>query len=163
MQQRCAALWSPKSRNSKLTLTDNPAGCGLATMSRKISGHSDSPTDQWQKWKKMIGESCLWFQLLVCTGNLGCGGGWDRKKCINHITPEIMKSLRKTTPTSNVVRHRKSSSIDLFLVTENIIWDEGATQKRRGHDTIWVTKHELTGGKCGGGLSCARVLGNTIQ
>ena len=32
MQRRCAPLWSPKSRNNMLTLTDSPAGCGLATM-----------------------------------------------------------------------------------------------------------------------------------
>ena len=47
MQWRCAPLWSPQSRNNKLTSTDSPAGCGLATMLRKTSGNADSPTDRW--------------------------------------------------------------------------------------------------------------------
>ena len=48
MQQGCAPLWSPQSRNNKLKLTDSPARCGLAMMSRKISENTDSPTDRWQ-------------------------------------------------------------------------------------------------------------------
>ena len=58
---------------------------------------------------------------------------WDmeyaelEKQRINHITQEILKSLIKTTPASNVVRHFKSSAVDLFLVPKNIFWDEGAT------------------------------------
>ena len=65
------------------------------------------------------------------------------KQCINHITPEILKKFqKKTAPTSNVIRHRKSSDVDLFLVPENIVWNEGATQTGSGRGTSWLTKHE---------------------
>ena len=57
------------------------------------------------------------------------------KQRINHITPEILKRFRKKKPTSNVIRHRKSSAVDLFLVPEDIVWNEGATQTGRGCGT----------------------------
>ena len=86
------------------------------------------------------------------------------KQRINHINPEILKTFQKTRkPTFNVIRHTKSSAVDLFLVTEDIVSNEGATQTGRGRDTSWVTKHELAGGKCGGVLSGASVLGSTIR
>ena len=73
---------------------------------------------------------------------------WDmeeseiEKKGINHITHEILKKLQKITPNSNVIQHRKSSAIDLFLVPEDIVWNEGATQTGRGCGAKWVNKHE---------------------
>ena len=36
-------MWSPQSRNNKLTLTESPDGCGLVKMAQKTSGNSDSP------------------------------------------------------------------------------------------------------------------------
>ena len=52
------------------------------------------------------------------------------------------KCLRKTTYTSNVVQHCKTSAVNLFLVHETIVWNEGATKTGRGCCTIWVTKNE---------------------
>ena len=66
-------------------------------------------------------------------------------------------------PTSDVIRHRKSSDVNLFLVPENIVWDEGATKMKLGRGTIGVAKHERAVGKCGGRLSSARVLGSIRQ
>ena len=70
---------------------------------------------------------------------------WDmeeaelEKQCINNITPEILKKFQgkqRLPPT------RKLSAIDLLLVPEDIVWNEGATQMGRGCGIIWVTKHE---------------------
>ena len=64
---------------------------------------------------------------------------WDmeeaelEKQRINHITPEIPDFFRKTTPISNFIQHRRSSSVNLFLVPEIIVWNDGATQKGCGH------------------------------
>ena len=44
------------------------------------------------------------------------------------------KVSEKTMPISNVVLHRKSSSVDLFLVPEEIFFNEGA--KKRGVGAI---------------------------
>ena len=84
---------------------------------------------------------------------------WDMEKAelerhrINHITPEIMKKFqKKTTPTSNVIRHSISSDLDLFLVPENIFWNEGATQT--GVDSVQAgllnmsEQEEILGADC---------------
>ena len=164
IQRRCAPLWSPQLRNNRLTLTGSPARCGLATISRNTSGNSDLPTDQWQAWQNWYGHLNYDFHSLNRTRNLGDGGGWARKTMHqSYHTRNSEKVSEKTTPTSNVIRHSKSSAIDLFLVPEDIVCNEGATQMGRGCSTSWVTKHEWAGGKYGGGLSGACVLGSTIR
>ena len=73
---------------------------------------------------------------------------WDvdeadlEKQRIKHTTPEILKSLRNKTPTSNVAQHRKLSDVDLFFVPEKNVWNEGSTQTGSGRGTSWVAKHE---------------------
>ena len=64
------------------------------------------------------------------------------KQLINHLTPENLKKFQKKTPTSNVILHRKLSAVDLFLITEGIVWNEGATKNGRGCGTSWVTNHK---------------------
>ena len=94
--------------------------------------------------------------------NLGDGGGWARKKTHQSYNPiNSKKNPGKTTPTSNVVEHRKLSVVKLFLVSEDIVWNEGATQTGRGCGTSWVNKHKWSGGKCGGRLSGTCFLGST--
>ena len=41
-----------------------------------------------------------------------------------------------------VLRHSKQSAVNLLLVPEDIVCNEGATQTGRGCGTSWVTKHE---------------------
>ena len=64
MHRRCAPLCSSQSRNTKLTLTDIPAGCGLGTMLRKTYENADSPTDRWQTWQKLSRAYRLWFPSI---------------------------------------------------------------------------------------------------
>ena len=74
-----------------------------------------------------------------------------------------MKKFEKKTPTSDVVRHCTSGAVELFFIPENFIWNEGATQTWCGHGRSGVVKHEIAGGKCGGGLSGAHFLGRIRQ
>ena len=58
---------------------------------------------------------------LDLTTNLEYGGGWARKTAHqSYHARNSEKVSEKTTPTSNVIRHSKSSAIDLFLVPEDI-------------------------------------------
>ena len=83
------------------------------------------------------------FHPLNHTGNLGYGGGLDRKTTHQSYHPRNYEKVsEKTAPTSNIAQQKKSSAVDLFLVPEDIFWNEGATQTGHGRGTRWVTKHE---------------------
>ena len=114
--------------------------------------------------KNWAGHIDYGFHPLNRTRNLGYGGGWARKIEHQSYHPRNSeKDSEKTTPASNVIQHSKSIYIDLLFVTEDIVWNEVATQTGCGCGTSWITKHEWAGGKCGSGLSGSCVLGSTIQ
>ena len=57
------------------------------------------------------------------------------KHRINYIIPKILKSFReKKSPTSNVIRHSKSSTANLFLVPEDICAGGAYAMKLAGFD-----------------------------
>ena len=148
----------------KLMLTDSPAGCGLATISRKTSGNTDSPMDQWKTWQKLSRHLDYGFHLLDCTRNFGDVVDWAVKRVHQSYHPRNSDCFsEETTPTSNVTRHSKPSDANLFLVPEDIVCNEGARKTGRVCGTSWVTKHEWAGGKYGGIFSGASVLGSTRQ
>ena len=151
MQRRCALWLSIQSRNNKLTLIDNSTGCGLVTMSRKTSGNTDSTTVWWKIWKNRAGHLHYGLHPVDRTGNLGYGGGWSRKTTHQSYHPINSEKIRKTTPTSNVVRPRKLIAVNYSFFLENV-WNEGATQTGHGRSTITVAKHEKSGGNMGGGV-----------
>ena len=79
MQRKCVLLWSRQSSNNKLTLTENSARCGMATMLRKTYGYSDSPTDRWKRWQKLSVAYQLWFSYIGPHKKFGIWRGLIKK------------------------------------------------------------------------------------
>ena len=78
----------------------------------------------------------VWFGDNVAEDVWKCRFTYGLEKHrINYIIPKILKSFReKKSPTSNVIRHSKSSTANLFLVPEDICAGGAYVMKLAGFD-----------------------------